>query len=235
MRGCPTSSTKSIHTLLLSCLQMRQLLERSVVTIIPSQPYMEDQLLSRSPSNFTVTIPVSNYKRKQSHSCIHETRVHLEVVSESKKGTNSFRKQWGLFQVDKTPHHSCRANYCKYNTAYCNSTSQEGSVNVFCVQIETDLSGRHCVLKHCHDVFLTLSRSLRVTVTEYTRSAVDYAKTGRWSLALSLLPKLQFTLYRGYQPSIVTLIENKSVRSELEVVIRSRSVVLKTTSTVRWK
>lgn len=84
-----------------------------------------------------------------------------------------------------------------------------------------------------HHIIQVHTRNIDPTRSEYMRSAVRYAKTGRWSLAL--FPRLQFTHYRGYQPSIMTLIENKSVRSELEVVIWSRSVVLETTSTVKLK
>lgn len=43
-------------------------------------------------------------------------------------------------------------------------TSQEieRSINLFCVQTETALSGRHCILKQGHNIFITLSRSIEV-------------------------------------------------------------------------
>lgn len=51
------------------------------------------------------------------------------------------------------------------------------------VQIEIALSGRHCILKQGHDVFITLSRSITRSIdpgrSKYMRSAVNYAKTGR--------------------------------------------------------
>lgn len=53
-------------------------------------------------------------------------------------------------------------------TQFCYNffTPRERSVNVFCVQIETALSGRHCILKQGHDVFITLSRSIHVTMSQ---------------------------------------------------------------------
>lgn len=106
-----------------------------------------------------------------------------------------------------------------------------------CVQIETALSERHCILKQGHGVFITLSRSIHVTLTQLGQNT--------WGL-LSAMPRREGNrslcsqgynshTTGGYQPSIMTLIENKLVRSELEVVIWSRSVVLETTSTVKLK
>lgn len=94
-------------------------------------------------------------------------------------------------------------------------------MNVFCVQIETALSGRHCILKQGHDVVITLSRSIHVTLTQLGQNTRGLLSTmqDRKVIARSLFPRLQLTHYRGYQPSIRILIENKSVRSELEVII----------------
>lgn len=85
-----------------------------------------------------------------------------------------------------------------------------------CVQIKTALRGRHCILKQGHDVFITLSRSIHVILTKPHEVCCQLC---RKVIAHSLLPKIQFTHYRGYQPSIMTLIKKTSVRSELEVVI----------------
>ncbi len=108
--------------------------------------------------------------------------------------------------------------------------------SVWRVQVATALSGRHCILKQGHDVIITFSRSIHINIdptrSEYMRSAVNYARAGRWSLPL--FPSLQFTHYRGRKPSSKTLID-KSERSELEVVIGLWSVVLETTSAVKWK
>lgn len=70
------------------------------------------------------------------------------------------------------------------------------------------------------------------------RLAIDYVRTGRPSLALCFTGCDSNTLgeeeegrEEGYQPSILTLIWNKWVRGEPEVVIWS--VVLKTMSGVK--
>lgn len=46
-----------------------------------------------------------------------------------------------------------------------------------------------------HHIIQVHTRNIDPTGSEYMRSAVRYAKTGRWSLAL--FPRLQFTHYRG--------------------------------------
>lgn len=82
---------------------------------------------------------------------------------------------------------------------YCNFTPQERSVNVFCVQIETALSGRHCILKHGHDVCITLSRSIHVTLTQPGQNTQGLPSTmpKKEGDRLLCFPRLQFTHYRG--------------------------------------
>lgn len=67
-------------------------------------------------------------------------------------------------------------NYCKHNIVYHFILPLKRDVNVFCVQTETALSGRHCILKQGQDVFITLSRSIRFdpSRSEYMRFAVNY-------------------------------------------------------------
>lgn len=109
---------------------------------------------------FDLTVKNSSFKwwSKQSHSCTCEIQVHLDDVIESTK--KSSLKECGLFQKGKAPHQGKggiklqHVNYCKYSCLlYHHFTSEDRSVDVFCAQIETDLSGRHCILKPCrHDV-----------------------------------------------------------------------------------
>lgn len=113
-------------------------------------------------------------------------------------------------------------NYCKHKTICYHFIPQERSVNVFCVQIETALSGRHCILKQGHDVFITLSRSIHVTLTQPGQNTRGLRSTmprqeGDRSLSVPKFPNSHTT--GGISLSIMNLIENKSVRSELEVVI----------------
>lgn len=195
--------------------------------------------------DFTVIIPVSNIESKQSHSCNHEIQVHLWVVSASKKGKTALGSSEDCWQNTAWKERYITTNFflkkIKSNRklVIVNTTRQfliilplKRDLWMCCVQIKTALGGRHCILKQGHDVFITLSRSIHVILTQPHEVCCQLC---RKVIAHSLLPKIQFTHYRGYQPSIMNLIKKTSVRSELEVVIWSRSVVLETTSTVKWE
>lgn len=91
-----------------------------------------------------------------------------------------------LNQKKKKGKKKVEVDYCKHNTVFfffLNTTSppKERSVNVFCVQTETALSGRHCILKQGHDVFITLNQ-VHILYTDpgrsqHMRSAFNYTKT----------------------------------------------------------
>lgn len=81
--------------------------------------------------------------------------------------------------------------------------------SVWRVQVETALSERHCILKQGHDVIITFSRSVHVTLTQPGQNTWGLLSTmpGQEGDRCSLFPRLQFTHYRGCKPSIKTLID----------------------------
>lgn len=139
----------------------------------------------------------------------------------SKKG-KKIQEAVKIISGRQTPHHGKRrqipagqekkkkleVDYCKHSTVCYHVTPQDRSVHVFCVQIETALSGRHCILKQGHDVFITLSRSIHVTLTQPGQNTQGLPSTlprQEGDLTLSV----PHTHNRGYQPSMRTLIESK--------------------------
>lgn len=127
-------------------------------------------------------------------------------------------------------------DYCKHTTICYNLTPQERSVNLLCADRNCPewkalyTEARSWCFHHIIQVHTRNVDPNQVIIHEVYCQLYQDREVGA-----SLFPRLWFTHYRGYQPSIMSLIENKSVRREIEVVIWSRSVVSETTSTVKWK